>query len=61
MAVLIDENEAARIEQLADEAEVLLDEDDARKDLKEKRGIMKQTLYDGSKKMKHLVPKGKHV
>lgn len=61
MAVLIDENEAARIEQLADEAEVLLDEDDARKDLKEKRGMMKQTLYDGSKKMKHLVPKGKHV
>jgi len=61
MAVLIDEKEAARIEQLADEAEVLLDEDDARKDLKEKRGIMKQTLYDGSKKMKHLVPKGKHV
>jgi len=61
MAVLIDEKEAERIEQLADEAEVLLDEDDARKDLKEKRGIMKQTLYDGSKKMKHLVPKGKHV
>jgi len=61
MAVLIDEKEAERIEQLADEAEVLLDEDDARKDLKEKRGLMKQTLYDGSKKMKHLVPKGKHV
>lgn len=61
MAVLIDEKEAARIEQLADEAEVLLDEDDARKDLKEKRGLIKQTLYDGSKKTKHLVPKGKHV
>ncbi len=61
MSVTIDEQEAARIEQLAVEAEVLVEEDDARKDLKERRGIIKQTLYDGSKKTKHTVPKGKHI
>lgn len=61
MAVLIDEKEAARIETLADEAEVLLEVDDSRKDLKEMRGLIKENLYDGSKKLKHLIPKGKHL
>ena len=56
-----EEREMGRIEVVAHEAEILVEEDDSRKDLKEKRGIMKQTLYDGSKKLKHLVPKGKHV
>lgn len=55
------EYEVETIEKLAIDAEVLLDEDDARKDLKERRGIIKQTLFDGSKKLKHLVPKGKHL
>lgn len=61
MTAQIDEKEAEGIEELANEAEVLLAEDDSRKDLKEQRGIIKQTLYDGSKKLKHLVPKGKRV
>jgi hypothetical protein len=49
------------IEKLAGEAEILLEEDDTKKDLKEKRGILKQTLYDGSSKLKHIIPKGKHL
>lgn len=65
MATLIDqkvaEREAEEIEKLAGEAEFLLDEADAKKDLKEKRGIIKQTLYDGSSKLKHIIPKGKHL
>lgn len=61
MMVRTDEKEAARIEELAIEAEVSLEKDDARKDLKETRGVIKQTMYDGSKKLKHIVPKGKHI
>jgi Trp operon repressor len=53
--------EADIIEDLSREAEKLLDEDDSKKDLKEKRGIIKQTLYDGSNKLKHIIPKGKHL
>lgn len=55
------QNEAEIIEKLAEEAEILVDEDDTKKDLKEKRGFLKQTLYDGSNKLKHIVPKGKHL
>ncbi len=55
------QNEAEIIEKLAGEAEILLEEDDTKKDLKEKRGIIKQTLYDGSNKLKHIIPKGKHL
>lgn len=61
MTVQTDDKEVERIEELADEAELLLEEDDSRKDLKETRGVIKQTLYDGSKKLKHIVPKGKHI
>ncbi len=49
------------IDKMADEAEVLLETDYEKKDLKEKRSINKQTLYDGSKKLKHKIPKGKRV
>lgn len=55
------EEEAEIIEELAGKAEILLEEDDARKDLKERRGIIKQTMYDGSRKLKHIIPKGKHL
>ncbi|MDA8415196.1 MAG: hypothetical protein M0023_15585 [Desulfobacteraceae bacterium] len=55
------QNEAEIIEKLAEEAEILVDEDDTKKDLKEKRGFLKQTLYDGSNKLKHIIPKGKHL
>jgi hypothetical protein len=53
--------EEETIEQLADEAEVITVTDYEKKDLKEKRGVIKQTLFDGSKKLKHSVPKGKRV
>lgn len=56
-----DEKEEKKIEKLAEEAEILLEENDGRKDLKEKRGIVKQTLYDGSKKLKSVLPKGKRL
>lgn len=61
MAALKDDYEDETIERLAINAEVTIEADDARKDLKERRGIIKQTLFDGSKKLKHLVPKGKHL
>ncbi len=61
MTFLMDEQEAERIEQLASDAEMVLSEEDARKDLKERRGVIKKAMYDGSKKLKHAVPKGKHV
>jgi hypothetical protein len=53
--------EEETIEQLAEEAEVITVTDYEKKDLKEKRGVIKQTLFDGSKKLKHSVPKGKRV
>ncbi len=49
------------IEQLADSAELILETDYEKKDLKERRTLIKQTLYDGSKKLKHSVPKGKRI
>ncbi len=55
------ENEKEMLEKLADEAEMILREDCEKKDLKEKRGLIKNTLYDGSKKLKHRIPKGKQV
>lgn len=61
MAAQTNEKEATMIEELAEEAEILIVEDDERKDLKERRGIIKQTLYDGSHKLKHIIPKGKHL
>lgn len=61
MATRIDQKEAEMIEKLAGEAEILVEEADSKKDLKEKRGIIKQTLYDGSNKLKHIIPKGKHL
>jgi hypothetical protein len=54
-------NEEEIIDQLAEEKEILLKNDYDKKDLKEKRGVAKQSLYDGSKKLKHQVPKGKRT
>jgi len=53
--------EKESIERIADEAEVIIENDYVKKDLKEKRSVTKTTLYDGSKKLKHRVPKGKRV
>jgi hypothetical protein len=55
------EKEIERIEELAEDAEMVLQEDYDKKDLKERRGVMKDSLYDGSKKLKHIIPKGKQV
>jgi hypothetical protein len=56
-----DAKEAEMIENLAVDAELALEQKGSRQDLKEKRGVIKQTLFDGSKKLKHIVPKGKHL
>lgn len=61
MTTQTDAKEDKKIEELVGEAEMVLEKDDSRKDLKEKRGFIKQTLYEGSKKLKHIVPKGKHL
>ena len=61
MAAQTVQREEEMIEKLAEEAEILLEEDDSKKDLKEKRKFIKQTLYDGSNKLKHVIPKGKHL
>ncbi len=55
------EKEQEMIEKLADEVEVQLEDDYGKRDLKEKRGVTKNSLYDGSKKLKHSIPKGKHL
>lgn len=41
--------------------ELQLETDYQRRDLKAQRAINKQSLYDGSKKLKHSIPKGKKV
>jgi hypothetical protein len=56
MAAFINEKEVGMIEELAVDAEMLLEKADERKDLKERRGIRKQTLFAGSHKLKHLIP-----
>lgn len=53
--------EAEKIEKLADDAEVTLNTDYDKKDLKERRSLVKNMLYDGSRKLKHSLPKGKRV
>jgi len=59
MATIIDEKEVKIIEELAVDAEILIEKDDVRKDLKEKRGIIKQSLFVGSHKLKHVNPKAR--
>lgn len=58
---MITEKEELVIDSLAEEAEVELEGDYEKKDLKERRGVAKNSLYDGSKKLKHALPKGKLV
>lgn len=55
------EKETEVIERLADDAETTLTTDYEKKDMKEKRSLIKNHLYDGSKKLKHSVPKGKRI
>jgi len=55
------QNEEVRIDQLAQQVELNLEIDYEKKDLKAQRELIKQNLYDGSKKLKHTVPKGKRI
>lgn len=55
------QNEEETIDQLARQVEVNLEIDYEKKDLKAQRELIKRNLYDGSKKLKHTVPKGKRV
>jgi hypothetical protein len=55
------QNEEETIDQLARQMEITLDIDYEKKDQKAQRELIKQNLYDGSKKLKHTVPKGKRV
>lgn len=56
--VCMTKRERENLEQLAEQAEVTMVTDYEKKDLKEKRSVVKQMLYDGSKKLKHRIPKG---
>lgn len=55
------QKEKETIEKLSEEAELDVDSKFGKKDMKERRGVAKMTLYDGSKKLKHSVPKGKKI
>jgi hypothetical protein len=55
------QNEETTIDELARQMEITLEIDYDKKDLKAQRELIKQNLYDGSKKLKHTVPKGKRV
>ena len=55
------QNEEVKIDQMAQQVEINLEIDYEKKDLKAQRELIKQTLYDGSKKLKHTVPKGKRI
>ena len=55
------QNEEETIDELAQKVEMNLEMDYEKKDLKAQRELTKQSLYDGSKKLKHTVPKGKRV
>ena len=53
------QSEEVRNDKLAQQAEINLEIDYEKKDLKAQRELTKQSLYDGSKKTKHTIPKGK--
>lgn len=53
--------ELMQVEELAEQAELELETSCEKKDLKETRKIAKDMLYDGSKKLKHSVPKGRRI
>jgi hypothetical protein len=55
------QDEREVIEKLAEEVEANLVDDYGKKDLKEKRGNTKNSLYHGSKRLKHSIPKGKQL
>ncbi len=56
--VRMTKKEETIIEQLAEEAERVIEPDYEKRDLKESRAVLKEKLFDGSKKLKHRIPKG---
>ena len=54
-------NDTMAIEKLAEESELILESNCEKRDMKERRAITKNMLYDGSKKLKHSVPKGRKI
>jgi hypothetical protein len=54
-------SEEETIDELAQQVEINMETSYQKKDLKEQRELVKNTLYDGSKKVKHTVPKGKRI
>ncbi|GFO54760.1 hypothetical protein GMSM_17670 [Geomonas sp. Red276] len=54
-------NQEETIDRLAQQVEADLEISYEKKDLKAQRELIKQQLYDGSKKLKHTVPKGKRI
>jgi hypothetical protein len=54
-------NEQQTLEKTTELTEKHTEIDYQRKDLKERRALAKGTLYDGSKKLKHTIPKGKRI
>jgi hypothetical protein len=57
---MVDEQQLS-FENKTELTELHLETDCQRKDLKAKRAATKQSLYDGSKKLKHSLPKGKRI
>jgi hypothetical protein len=55
------EKEEVTIAKLAEVTELSLKTDYEKRDLKERRNVLKEMLYDGSKKLKHKIPKGKRI
>jgi len=53
------EKERAELEKLSEEAELKVDEEIHKKEIKEIQEFRKEHLYNGTKKLKHIPPKGK--
>lgn len=53
------EKESKVFEKMVDEAEMLADEVRHKKEVQEIQEFRKDHLYNGTKKLKHVTPKGK--
>lgn len=53
------DREKEGFEKLVDDAEMIADEVIHKKEVKEVQEFRKEHLYNGTKKMKHIPPKGK--
>lgn len=53
------EREREGFEKLVEDAEIKVDEKIHKKEISEVQEFRKEHLYNGTKKMKHILPKGK--